>query len=51
MRMWELALIGATAGGKRADAVRNRVQLLSTARQLLGEVGADKVTMDGLAAR
>ena len=47
----ELALLGETAGGKRADAVRNRVQLLSTARQLLAEVGVDKVTMDGLAAQ
>jgi AcrR family transcriptional regulator len=46
-----LALAGETTGGTRADAARNRVQLLSTARELSTEVGVDKVTMDGLAAR
>ena len=37
--------------GERADAARNRVHLLNTARELMAEQGADKVTMDGLAAR
>lgn len=36
---------------ERADAARNRVHLLNTARELMAEQGADKVTMDGLAAR
>jgi AcrR family transcriptional regulator len=34
---------------ERADAARNRRLLLATARQLLVEQGADKITMDGLA--
>ncbi|MFJ8027787.1 TetR/AcrR family transcriptional regulator [Streptomyces sp. NPDC096311] len=34
---------------ERADAVRNRRQLLSTARKVIAESGVDKVTMDGLA--
>jgi AcrR family transcriptional regulator len=34
---------------ERADATRNRVRLLATARQMLAERGADKLTMDGLA--
>jgi len=34
---------------ERADAARNRAQLLATARQMLAERGADKLTMDGLA--
>ncbi|MBN6040931.1 TetR/AcrR family transcriptional regulator [Amycolatopsis sp. 195334CR] len=37
--------------GERADAARNRILLLDTARELMAEQGADKVTMDGLAAR
>ncbi|MGW7292296.1 TetR/AcrR family transcriptional regulator [Streptomyces xiamenensis] len=36
---------------ERADAVRNREHLLRTAREMLAELGADKVTMDGLAER
>ena len=36
---------------ERADAARNRLLLLATARELLAEQGADKLTMDGLAAR
>lgn len=36
---------------ERADAVRNREHLLKTAREMLAECGADKVTMDGLAER
>ena len=38
-------------GGERADAARNRRQLLATARQMLTEQGADKLTMDALAER
>jgi polyketide synthase 12 len=34
---------------ERADAARNRVHLLATARHMLAERGADKLTMDGLA--
>ena len=37
--------------GDRADAVRNRQHLLATAREMLAERGADKLTMDGLAER
>ena len=37
--------------GERADAARNRLHLLATARQMLAEQGADKLTMDGLAER
>ena len=36
---------------ERADAARNRLHLLSVARQLIAEQGADKLTMDGLAER
>jgi AcrR family transcriptional regulator len=36
---------------ERADAVRNRRVLLATARELLAEQGADRITMDGLAER
>ncbi|MFC5749022.1 TetR/AcrR family transcriptional regulator [Actinomadura rugatobispora] len=37
--------------GERADAARNRLLLLDAAREMLAEVGAEKVTMDGLAER
>ncbi|WP_326719194.1 MULTISPECIES: helix-turn-helix domain-containing protein [unclassified Streptomyces] len=37
--------------GERADAARNRLHLLATAREMLAEHGADKLTMDGLAER
>jgi len=37
--------------GERADASRNRRVLLATAREMLAERGADKLTMDGLAER
>jgi AcrR family transcriptional regulator len=37
--------------GERADAVRNRLHLLATAREMLAEQGADQLTMDGLAER
>jgi polyketide synthase 12 len=36
---------------ERADAVRNRQHLLATAREMLAEQGADRLTMDGLAER
>src|SRR5262250_301379 len=36
---------------ERADAARNRRLLLATAREILAEQGADKLTMDGLAER
>jgi polyketide synthase 12 len=36
---------------ERADAVRNRLHLLATAREMLAERGPDKLTMDGLAER
>jgi AcrR family transcriptional regulator len=36
---------------ERADAMRNRLLLLATAREMLAEQGADKLTMDGLAER
>jgi polyketide synthase 12 len=36
---------------ERADAARNRLHLLATARAMLAEQGADKLTMDALAER
>jgi polyketide synthase 12 len=36
---------------ERADAVRNRLHLLTTARQMLAEQGPGRLTMDGLAER
>jgi polyketide synthase 12 len=36
---------------ERADAARNRRQLLAVAREMLAEQGADKLTMDALAER
>jgi AcrR family transcriptional regulator len=36
---------------ERADAARNRLHLLTTARQMLAEQDADRLTMDGLAER
>jgi AcrR family transcriptional regulator len=36
---------------ERADAVRNRLHLLATAREMLAEQGADRLTMDALAER
>ena len=36
---------------ERADAARNRLHLLATARQMLAEQGPDRLTMDGLAKR
>jgi AcrR family transcriptional regulator len=37
--------------GERADAARNREQLLRVAREMVAELGVEKVTMDGLAER
>jgi AcrR family transcriptional regulator len=45
-----LPLVGAPRV-ERADAVRNRLHLLATAREMLAEQGTDKLTMDGLAER
>jgi AcrR family transcriptional regulator len=36
---------------ERADAARNRLHLLATARDMLAEQGSDRLTMDGLAER
>ena len=36
---------------ERADAARNRRRLLATAREMLAEQGADRLTMDALAER
>jgi AcrR family transcriptional regulator len=36
---------------ERADAARNRKQLLATAREMLAESGPDQLTMDALAER
>jgi polyketide synthase 12 len=36
---------------ERADAARNRLHLLTTARQMLAEQDPDRLTMDGLAER
>ena len=36
---------------ERADAVRNRLQLLAVTREMLADQGADNLTMDGLAER
>ena len=36
---------------ERADAARNRAQLLVTAREMLAEFGPDELTMDALAER
>ncbi|MFD6196335.1 TetR/AcrR family transcriptional regulator [Mycobacteriaceae bacterium NPDC060252] len=49
--MEDLPLAMTAPRGERADAARNRQRLLDTARELTQEIGADKVTMDGLAAR
>lgn len=36
---------------ERADAARNRAHLIDVARAMVAELGADRVTMDGLAER
>ena len=40
-----------SAPAERADAARNRLLLLATARQIICEQGLDRLTMDGLAER
>jgi AcrR family transcriptional regulator len=47
---WSDVSWGAPRPG-RADAARNRLHLLSVARAMLAEQGADRLTMDGLAER
>ncbi|MEU3186732.1 helix-turn-helix domain-containing protein [Streptomyces sp. NPDC006923] len=42
---------GASSPNERADASRNRLHLLATAREMLAELGADRLTMDALAER
>jgi polyketide synthase 12 len=36
---------------ERADAVRNRLHLVATAREMIADLGADRLTMDALAER
>lgn len=40
-----------SAPTERADAARNRLLLLATAREIIREEGVDRLTMDGLAER
>ena len=40
-----------SAPTERADAARNRLHLLATARRIICEQGQDRLTMDGLAER
>jgi AcrR family transcriptional regulator len=47
---WEAVSWGAPPA-ERADAARNRKHLLATARKMLAEQGAGKLTMDALAER
>jgi AcrR family transcriptional regulator len=47
----EPALPWAEPRAERADAARNRLHLLATAREMLAGPGADKLTMDALAER
>jgi AcrR family transcriptional regulator len=47
---WPVVASGAPSA-ERADAARNRVHLLATAREMLAEQGADTLTMDALAER
>ncbi|MDM4763904.1 TetR/AcrR family transcriptional regulator [Galbitalea sp. SE-J8] len=42
---------GASANAERADAARNRAVLIETARDMVADVGVDKITMDALAER
>ena len=46
-----LPLTLGTPRPERADAARNRRQLLATAREMLAESGPDQLTMDALAER
>lgn len=45
------SVIWGSQPAERADAARNRVHLLSTAREMIAEQGPDRLTMDGLAER
>jgi AcrR family transcriptional regulator len=47
----EPALSWGEPRAERADAARNRLRLMATAREMLAAHGADKVTMDALAER
>jgi AcrR family transcriptional regulator len=47
----ELKLSRGAPRPERADAARNRAQLLATAREMLAESGPDQLTMDALAER
>lgn len=42
---------GLRVNTERADAARNRAALITTAREMLSDVGADRITMDALAER
>jgi AcrR family transcriptional regulator len=44
-------VIWGAPNAERADAARNRLHLLTTARQMLAEQDPDRLTMDGLAER
>jgi AcrR family transcriptional regulator len=44
-------VIWGARNAERADAARNRLHLLTTARQMLAEQDPDRLTMDGLAER
>jgi polyketide synthase 12 len=48
--MRELPQVEDKPPGGRADAIRNRRQLLSAAAEFVTQVGSEKVTMDGLAS-
>jgi AcrR family transcriptional regulator len=48
--MKDLPQVGDTPSSGRADAIRNRRKLLSAAAEFVTQVGAEKVTMDGLAS-
>lgn len=50
-RVERIELPQAGSSAERADAARNRRQLLATAREMLAELGPDRITMDALAER
>ena len=47
----EQSVVWGAQPAERADAARNRLHLLSTARLMLAEQGPERLTMDGLAER
>ena len=47
----DLSVVWGAPPVERADAARNRLHLLATAREMLAEQGGDQLTMDGLAQR